>query len=179
MGAMQIGVRDRNSGYTLLELLVTVSVLAIAVAAAGPAVSGFVETNRVAARVNDLVSSLNFARSEAVTRGQPVSACPANASRTACAGTTDWSAGWLVFTDASGIAGSVDGVDEILRVIKPLTTGERLSSVATRDVRYLPTGFLAAAAGPFTLSTRSCSGEHARRIAITPQGRPQVSPVSC
>lgn len=169
----------REWGYSALELLVTISVLAIVSAVAIPGLSDFVMRGRLATQANELIGAFNFARSEAVTRGTPVSLCPAAAPYTACANSPTWTSGWIVFTDAAGTAGTVDAGDEVIRVFQGLDGGNTLSTAATRSVQYLPTGFLAAAAGPFTLRAGNCVGDGVRTIALSLQGRPDLDYGAC
>ena len=56
-------------GITLIELVVTIAVLAVAVAIAVPSYNTLITTNRIASEVNELVASLQYARREAVRRG--------------------------------------------------------------------------------------------------------------
>lgn len=77
----------QHRGFTLIELLVTLAVLAIVVMVAVPAFRGLAESNRMIGLTNELVAAVNFARSEAVKRGTPVSVCAA---------TGGWGGGWSV-----------------------------------------------------------------------------------
>ncbi len=86
-----------SCGFTLLELLITLSIAAILLAVSIPSYRGVVQRNAIAAHANDLVGDLNYARSEAVTRGAPVIVCQ-SADQQNC--TTDeygWSEGWIVY----------------------------------------------------------------------------------
>jgi type IV fimbrial biogenesis protein FimT len=56
------------SGFTLLELMVTIAILAIVAALGTPSLANIIRDNRVTAQANDLVSLLTLARSEAVKR---------------------------------------------------------------------------------------------------------------
>jgi len=78
------------SGFTLIELMVTLGVLSIALAIGVPSLRQFVIDNRVTAQANLLVSSLNVARSEAIKRSD-------NIVVTANSG-TNWHLGWTVAT---------------------------------------------------------------------------------
>ena len=61
-----------NKGFTLLELLVTVSIAAILLAVGVPSYVTFIDNNRVTSQANDLLYSFNMARSEATKRGAEV-----------------------------------------------------------------------------------------------------------
>ncbi len=75
------------TGFTLLELLVALAVLALLAAVAFPNFARLIETNRVVGATNEFKTALNFARSEAVRRNRSVSLTPL---------TGGWAAGWEV-----------------------------------------------------------------------------------
>ncbi len=76
-------------GFTLLELMVTVAVLAIVSAIAIPGFSGLINRDRLTSRANELVATIQYARSEAVRLNGPVMLCPST-DGTSCSG-DDWS----------------------------------------------------------------------------------------
>lgn len=92
------------SAFTLIEILVTLAVLAIIFLIAVPSFRTMLMNNRLSAHANALVNSLNYARSTALNQSMNVRVCPlASANSTACGGS--WSAGWIVVTvPASGAA---------------------------------------------------------------------------
>lgn len=83
----------RQSGFTLIELMVTISVLAILLGVGVPSFQATIQGNRISTSANDLVAALQFARSEAVRRGVNVTVCSSNDQAT-CSGA--WSDGWIV-----------------------------------------------------------------------------------
>ncbi|MEQ1439523.1 GspH/FimT family pseudopilin [Fontimonas sp. SYSU GA230001] len=174
------GLNDsRAQGYTAIELLVTIAVLAIITAYAIPALGEIVVRNRLAVQANELVGALNYARSEAVSRGGTVALCPSRPPYTACDISSSWSEGWVVFADG-GVTGAIDDAADVLRVFDALQSGSTLDASGTQAVRYLPDGFLdASAPSTFTLRPGQCAGHDLRIIRITPQGRPQVRTASC
>jgi type IV fimbrial biogenesis protein FimT len=92
----------------MIELLVTMFVAAILLGIAVPALNNFVLSDRDTGQVNSLVSSFNYARSEAIRRNSSagVEVCPST-NATTCAASTDWSQGWIVLdldpTDTSPV----------------------------------------------------------------------------
>lgn len=80
-------------GFTLVELLVTMSVAVILLSIGAPPLARFIVSNRLSSHTLDLVGSLQLARAEAIRRGQAVSLRGADTS------THDFAAGWKVFTD--------------------------------------------------------------------------------
>ncbi|MCS6948045.1 MAG: GspH/FimT family pseudopilin [Steroidobacteraceae bacterium] len=101
-------------GFTLLELMVALTVLSILIAVAVPSFREIGLNSRAAAAHSDLVTALSYARSEAVRRGRNVAVC-ATTNFTNCTGPNGWPTGWIVFTDDSGVAGNRDGTDELLQ----------------------------------------------------------------
>ena len=128
-----------STGFTLVELIVTLVVAGILMALATPSFFNTLMTSRITTNTNTLVATLSFARSEAVKRGIPVSICASN-DGTSCTGATNWQNGWIVFTD-NAIAGTVDVGDTVLRVQQALDAGVALGADRA-FVQYLPTGLL-------------------------------------
>ena len=81
---------NADSGFTLIELMIVVSVLAILFSLAFPSFSTAVVNSRLSSQANLLVSAINQARSEAIRRGQHVVVRKINA---------EWENGWRVFVD--------------------------------------------------------------------------------
>lgn len=95
-----------QEGVTLIELLVALSVIAIIIAVGVPALRNFFTLNQMSAAVNDVVSSIHLARSEAVKRELPTRVCPSenwDADIPTCTGLGDMADGWIVVVDPNGI----------------------------------------------------------------------------
>ncbi len=129
-----------NRGVTILELMTTVAVVAILLGLSVPTFRSFSRNNSLTAIQNDLVTSFNLARSEALRRNRPVSVC-ASADGTTCGVDTDWNIGWIAFVDRS-TAGVVDGTDAILNTWLSSNT-ELLFEGDSSFVQYRPTGMSA------------------------------------
>jgi type IV fimbrial biogenesis protein FimT len=81
--------RAASRGFTALELMVTVAVLAVVLAVVAPSMSTFVASQRVKTSSFDVYSAMMFARSEAIKRRGTVEVRSATTD-------TDWSNGWTI-----------------------------------------------------------------------------------
>jgi len=88
----------RRSGFTLLELMVTLSVAAILATLAYPGMRDFIRRNRVVEQSNGMQSNLQYARGQAAATRSYVSICPLAAGGAACAAGGDYGLGWLIYT---------------------------------------------------------------------------------
>lgn len=176
-----------HNGFTLVEAVVTLAVAAILITVAIPSFRNIIQNNRATSLTNRLVTSINLTRSEAVRRQMPVAICPSadpQATPPSCAATTDWSTGWIVFTDTeAGTLASFDsGTDVVLRRGSPLSDGASLTSGGADAVRYMPSGLVddpANAPFDFTLALPDCSGNSQRNLEISPTGQVSVTRAQC
>lgn len=104
--------------------MITIAIIGILATLAPPAFAQSMRDRRVTTPVNELVAAMNFARSEAIKRGAPVSMCPTsnpNQANPNCDTADDFSNGWLVFVDTQGPGrnGAIDPNDPLLRVHGP------------------------------------------------------------
>lgn len=86
-------------GFTLIELMITISIAAILLAVGVPSMRDMIQQNRLTGNVNEFVASNMLARSEAIKRGSAVTLCRAvnaEAGSDACAAAGDWNSGWVV-----------------------------------------------------------------------------------
>jgi type IV fimbrial biogenesis protein FimT len=130
-----------DRGFTLVELMVGISVLAILLAVAAPGMSTFVSSQRVKTGSFDVYSAMMYARSEAIKRR-------AAAGVSIVASSTDWSNGWTVCLGATypcatadtlrtqgattGVVVTSSGATLTFRLDGRLTTGDALLQVAAQ-----------------------------------------------
>ena len=87
----------RNTrGYTLYELLLTLTLVAVLVGLGLPSFSGMAARNRLHVEINALFHAIHLARKESIMRRRVVSICPSVDGLT-CEPSRDWSTSWLMF----------------------------------------------------------------------------------
>lgn len=109
--------RRRPRGFTIIELMVVVSILAILAALATPSFTPLIERWRVQQAQKGLESIIYYARSEAIKRGGNITLRKHNSGTNGCtlaAGTNDWDCGWFVFVDNNS-NGVLNAGDEVLQ----------------------------------------------------------------
>lgn len=176
-----------SRGFTVLELMITVAVLAIVLAAAVPSFRSAIQNNRMSASSNQMLTAFQHARSEALKRKVPVTVCASDTSASTPACGSDWSEGWIVIVDSNAAGSSSaawSGSANLLRVHSALEGGATVGGgSATNFVRYLPDGRIDLAAGAtppaFELRIPDCRGDNARDISISRTGRATVERVEC
>jgi type IV fimbrial biogenesis protein FimT len=137
----QLGVLPArcNQGFTLVELMVVVAIMAVLAALAGPSFIGTIERYRVSAVSDQLVSALTLAQTEAIKRAGSVGLarlsggdCPALAT------TQEWSCGWQVFIDTNnnGVVNAGEATIQQFRITNGVTVMNGLNSAGTTVNRW-------------------------------------------
>lgn len=174
----------RSRGFTLIELLVTVAVAAILLGVAMPSLRGMIGRNQVAAAVNELSASLQFARAEAVARNRCVSLCSsattgnyltATPTLPTCAASTSWATGWIMYVDRScGAAPSA--LTDVLKVHHPDQNGVSITSSSATRVTFDGRGTtgLSSPQAFQVLPTEGSGNTNSRTLCLGLVGRVQV-----
>jgi type IV fimbrial biogenesis protein FimT len=122
MKTITTGRAARSPGFTLLELLITMSIAAILLTLAVPSFRYVTNSNRIAGEVNGLLGDLQFARAEAVKEGRTVTVCVSTDGQN-CAGSTTWQSGWIVYSDPTDV-GVRDPGETVLRWQKTFSSSD-------------------------------------------------------
>lgn len=99
------------SGFTLVELVIVISIVAILGAVAIPSYQSSIANTRMSAEMDKVAMDISFARSEAIKRGNNVAICPT----AGCSADNSWDQGWSVFVDPAGDLNGIEESDNILR----------------------------------------------------------------
>jgi len=92
----------KNTGFTLIELMIALAILGILLAVGLPALKSFMQSGQTVASTNELIAAFNVARSEAIKHNASVTICESvNGKKCAGSGSDNWQDGWVVFVDAN------------------------------------------------------------------------------
>lgn len=178
---------QRIHGFTLIELMVTLAVATLIITLGIPGFYEIIKKNRIAAAANDLLASLNIARSKAITTGYPVVLCKSTDGET-CTNDGHWESGWIVFVDWNLNADPSDTQPPtcndpkgcVIHVHGALPDGYTLRTGANfaNWISYLPDGRARGNGGLFNGTFTLCHGTDtttARKIVINTGGRARIS----
>ena len=169
----------KQSGVTLLELMVVLAIAAILLLAGIPSFASLINSTRLSTATNEMISSLHLTRSEAIKRNSRAVMCT-SATGTSCAVSGGWHQGWLVFHDANNNA-KLDLGETVVLTRQALPAGLWATSTGTtaRYVSYAPSGGTKQVSGAWqggtlTLCNESGSLNSARKVIISSTGRPRT-----
>lgn len=163
--------RSAALGFTLVEFMVTVTVLVVLVAVAGPPMAEFTANNHLVTTKSNLASSMALARTEAARLGQRVMI-------TAVAGGVtgnEFKAGWEITSDSDGDL-LVSAGDTLLRRFD--APSDRVKLGGTSPLVFQPTGYLVGAATLNFTICRVSGGTAGYQVSVTPSGIADVSAIT-
>lgn len=154
---------SRALGFTLIELVVTIAILAIVSTVAAPSFNSFIGTMRAKSTAFDLISDLSYTRSEAIKSNRNTSMAPVGG---------DWSKGWQV----------LDNGGTVLRDRAALSSSLSIGTAPAAGIAFLPNGRVpddAISANVAWSITSSISGVTPRCVVVTPSGAARSKAGSC
>ncbi len=166
----------RQSGLTLIELMVTISIAAIVLTLSVPGFQSVSAKMQRSAAVTSVTGSIYYARSEAMKRGVVLTLCASDGGTDCRSGSPpDWNAGWILFEDADQDR-QVDSGEEILRarsVENPLYSLTGDSNLA-QGITFATTGF-PKTSGQLSYTETGAASPCIGALALNVVGRVKVS----
>ena len=160
----------RSTGFTLVEMMMTLAIVAVLGAVALPGFGNLLGRLRQQAAVDDLQTALNQARIAAVSRGRHVVVCP-TLDGVDCTHTTEWHHGWLLFADLDHDRLRSDGEPVIIAgQAQPAGIGI-VASTGRLRVDYQPDGSASGTNLTLTVCSRTLGADGARTLVVNQVGR--------
>ena len=152
-----------TAGFSLIELVIAMAVVAIGLAITIPAMQGFTDSNRRTTYINSLAGDLGLAKSEAIKRGTTVTIT----QLTGTAG--DWQNGWSI-SDGSTTFKTTPAFD--------VTTITLIENSGASSISFRPNGRITGSALSFNLCDSANTDPENKRLAINATGRISVNQVT-
>jgi len=160
--------RRLKRGFTALELLVTMAIVAILLSAGVPAFKNYSWNLRMKTALDSLQTDLVLARRQAINLNTQTVTCPSQTPGT-CSGTTDWHNGWIVFADLNTDRQRQTG-EPLLKQSSAVEFVNIFSPASRSYVRFYPNG----SAPGSNMTIRFCDdrgAQFASKISVSNSGR--------
>lgn len=165
-----------QGGFSLVELMFGIALLAILIALAAPSFTRLINANRLTTMTDSFYTALILARNESLTRNAPMILCKSSDGAT-CVTTGDWQQGWILFEDTDN-DGAKHATDEpVLKRYEALQAGYTLTTAGatfSNSLTYRPDGSTNGF-DTFRLCDPDADATEGRSITISVVGRPRIS----
>ncbi|MCW8931965.1 MAG: GspH/FimT family protein [Gammaproteobacteria bacterium] len=162
-----------NDGFSLIELIIVISIIGILFSSALPAFSKMLARNQQMTQLHTLFHHHQLARSEAIKSNQSVILCKSDDGQH-CKSKSKWSDGWIIFSDTDN--NKKINNNEMVILIQPAVSGHlslKYRGFGSHNyVRYFPDGH-SSTNGTFTLCNQM-GHQYAKSIIISRTGRARL-----
>ena len=157
--------QQRTRGFTLIELMIAIVIVAILAAYALPSMNNLVLKHRVQDAASGIFASLFKARSEALRLADTVKVQPVSS--------TDWTTGWTI-THLNSVTSATDVIDKHQPVQKAVSgqQGMSITFSGASPIVYTATGRISSSAPTFQISATNGGYSCTYKVAVDPTGRP-------
>lgn len=157
---------NRISGFSLVELMVTIAVAAIILTVAVPSMSDFIVKLRIDNEISQINRMVLTARNTAVSTEQNVILCPLESG--SC--TNNWSNELTVFIDLDNSGTYLEASDTLVKIKEATSAGDSITYDGQSSVSYAPTGVLSSVASDF-IYCPVADKSLARAVVVSVSGR--------
>jgi type IV fimbrial biogenesis protein FimT len=162
--------RKHSAGFTLIELMMTLVIMAIVITVGAPALADFVAAQRVRTAASDMMGDMSLARAEAIKESRRAILAPL---------TTDWKDGWQVCVDLNG--DNSCQAAEVRKIGSPISGRTKMCATPAGAIVFRPDGRVMGVRGPgdglrvsHDLDDSDPSNDQVRFIFLGLSGRPSM-----
>lgn len=168
-------ITPKVSGFTLIELMVVVTIIAVLLGLAAPSFRDATLGSKLSGYANSLVGSIRLARGEAIKRNAWVAVC-ISTNGTSCANAGTWEQGWIVFNDINK-NGSVDSAsgEKIILYQQALNSNFKVTEASSTKILTMKPMGVGTTNYTFKVCRASPIGKEERQVNVYITGRTSVS----
>lgn len=165
----------RSAGFTLIELMITLLIMAIVITVGVPSFNEFIASQRVRTTSSDIMADIAFARAEAIKESRRTVMEP-------LAGANTWKRGWRICVDLNN-DGDCDAADPVRKVANPVAGRTRVCAQPDEPISFRPDGRVIRVAAPNVtdgirvsddLGDGNVANNRTRLVFLGVAGRPRV-----
>lgn len=175
---------QKQAGFTILELMIVITIAAALAALALPSLKDWNRNGHRTAATTTLLATIHLARSEAVKRNARVAICPSDKPGVVdatCSGNKNFASGWIVFLDEDNdLDHGPDADEEVLAAVDPINANFSIFTTKGETGLYFrPNGRMVTSDGNDITDFNICDDrgpDQGRVVSIINSGRPQSGP---
>lgn len=164
------GSKKRQLGVTLLEMLISLAIIAILLTVVAPNIQTILAKNRITANINDMSAVIQYARFSAIDQNATTLVCP-SANFETCS--TNWNDAKIVFVDINNDGNRNVNTEPLLMTTQAVSSQQYFEGPAQVLV-FDETGATNAISS-FKLCPNSNDATLARSVNVNQQGRTRIS----